>query len=152
MLHELQTISMRSNVWEWTRLLVNKSWSYLHSFCATGVSSGLAAKWPWLECYGGGFKCLLDGRNLILISFLYPNASFSLRCILSNTVHNALNFTPSPHTGLRRYGAVLMNNYNADNFISRERIHFVYVANINYSFIKGTGCKRVPTNSLCALL
>jgi hypothetical protein len=50
------------NVREWTHvLLVNKPCSHLHSFCATGVSSGLATRWPWLECHGGGWESLLHG-------------------------------------------------------------------------------------------
>jgi hypothetical protein len=46
MLHEeQQTISMRSNVQEWTHVLtVNTPCSHRHSFCATGVSSGLATR------------------------------------------------------------------------------------------------------------
>jgi hypothetical protein len=46
MLHEQrQTISMRSNVRELTRVrLVKTPCSHLHSFCAAGVSSGLATR------------------------------------------------------------------------------------------------------------
>jgi hypothetical protein len=46
MLHEQQqTISMRSNVWERTHvLLMNTKWSHLYSFSATGESSGLATR------------------------------------------------------------------------------------------------------------
>jgi hypothetical protein len=46
MLHkQQQTISIRSNVREWTHvLLANTPRSHLHSFCATGVSSGLATR------------------------------------------------------------------------------------------------------------
>jgi hypothetical protein len=40
-----QTISVRNSVREWTHvLLVNKPCSRLHSFCATGMSSGLAVR------------------------------------------------------------------------------------------------------------
>jgi hypothetical protein len=46
MLHEQQqTISVQSNVWEWTHVLlvITPCW-HLHSFCATGVNSGLATR------------------------------------------------------------------------------------------------------------
>jgi hypothetical protein len=61
MLHELQqTISMRSNVREWTHvLLVNTPCLHLHSFCAAGVSSSLATRWPWFKCYGASRESLL---------------------------------------------------------------------------------------------
>jgi hypothetical protein len=40
-----KTISERINIRGWTHvLLVNTSCSHLHSFCATGVSSGLATR------------------------------------------------------------------------------------------------------------
>jgi hypothetical protein len=41
--YQQQTISVRCNVREWTRiLLVNTPRSQRHSFCASSVSSGLA--------------------------------------------------------------------------------------------------------------
>jgi hypothetical protein len=60
MLHEyLQTISMRSNIREWTYvLLVNTSRSHLHSFCATGVSSGLSTRMTLTRALRGGWKSL----------------------------------------------------------------------------------------------
>jgi hypothetical protein len=68
MLHEQQqTISMRSNVREWTHvLLVNTPCSHLKSFCVTGVSCGLATGETltrvspgevWIVCYTGGWTC-----------------------------------------------------------------------------------------------
>jgi hypothetical protein len=46
MLHERQEmILMPSNAREWTHvLLISTPCSHLHSFCATGVSSGLATR------------------------------------------------------------------------------------------------------------
>jgi hypothetical protein len=58
-------IAMRSNVRHWTHVLfVNTACSHLHSFCATGVSSGLATRVTLtrvsrcsLESITGGWTC-----------------------------------------------------------------------------------------------
>jgi hypothetical protein len=57
MLHkQKQTISMQSNVREWTHvLLVNTPCSQLHSFCKSGVSSGLATRVTLTRISGGKF-------------------------------------------------------------------------------------------------
>jgi hypothetical protein len=66
MLHEQQqTISMRSNVREWTHvLLMNTPCSHVYSVCATGVNSGLATKVTLTSVVGRGrWESLLHGAE-----------------------------------------------------------------------------------------
>jgi hypothetical protein len=58
MLHEeQQTISMEINVEEWTHVLLqNTQYSHLHSFHATGKSSGLAAKMTLAQLSQGRYE------------------------------------------------------------------------------------------------
>jgi hypothetical protein len=63
MLHQKQqTILMRGSGREWTYvLLVNTPCSHLHSFCATGVSSGLATRVTLTRLLRGSWESLLHG-------------------------------------------------------------------------------------------
>jgi hypothetical protein len=72
MIHEkLRTNSMRSDVREWTHfVVVNKPCSHLNSFCAAGVSSGLATEVTLIECNGE------VGRNY------YAGADLLPKCVL----------------------------------------------------------------------
>jgi hypothetical protein len=84
-----QTISIRSNVREWTHvLLANTPCSYLHRFCATGVISGLATRVTWLETHEGGLGEFITGGggDLLLIWFLYRSTWWLLGCVLNGTL------------------------------------------------------------------
>jgi hypothetical protein len=76
MLHkQYHAISMRNNVREWTHvMLVNTPCSYLHSFCALGMSSGLASKvtLSWVSrCRWG--ESAARGCICSWFTFLYSN-------------------------------------------------------------------------------
>jgi hypothetical protein len=86
-----QPISMLSNVREWTHvLLVNTPSSHLHSFCANGVSSGLATRvtLTW-GSRGEVWRVYYTGVDL-LISFLYRCTWLLLGCVLIGASCNAL--------------------------------------------------------------
>jgi hypothetical protein len=87
MLHEQhKMILTQSNVQEWTHiLLMNTLCLYLHSFCANGMSCGLATtvilnwvSWRRLGVY-------YTGVDLLLNSFLYHSTCLLLGCILNGT-------------------------------------------------------------------
>jgi hypothetical protein len=68
----IQTARYLTNSSKWFRwqvtfqnehTFVNTPCSHLQSFCATGASSGLATKWPWLECNGRYWDSLLHGAD-----------------------------------------------------------------------------------------
>jgi hypothetical protein len=88
MLHEQQqTISMRSNVREWTHvLLMNTPCSHLHRVCATGVSSGLATRVTLTRVSRGRLgESIYTGVDLLLISFLYCSTWLLLGCVWNGT-------------------------------------------------------------------
>jgi hypothetical protein len=78
---------------EWTHvLLVNTPCSHLHSFCATGVSSGLVTRVTLIWVSRVGLGSLLHRMELQLILFLCPSSAtwFLLGCILN--VHSSSKF------------------------------------------------------------
>jgi hypothetical protein len=81
------SVSMQSNVREWTHvLLVNTPCLYLHSFCATGVSSGLATRVTLARVSRGEVgKVYYTGVDLLMINFLYRIACLFLGCVLNGT-------------------------------------------------------------------
>jgi hypothetical protein len=85
MLHEQQqTISMGSNVREWTRVpFVNTPCSYLHSFCATGVSSGIARRVTLTKGHGG---CWESVTRRWTCSFRFVPSWLLTGCILNYTI------------------------------------------------------------------
>jgi hypothetical protein len=84
-----QTISMRSNVREWTHvLLVNTPCSRLHNFCATGVEQRPSNQGDLdssVTGVGDG-KVYYTGVDLLLISFLYRSTWLLLGCVLNGTL------------------------------------------------------------------
>jgi hypothetical protein len=101
-LHEQQqTISMRSNVREWTHVqLVTTPCSHLHSFCATGVSSGLATRVTLTRVSWGRLEeSITKGLNLLLMLLLHCSTWLLLGCVLNDT-HR------SNHCALKGYAHV----------------------------------------------
>jgi hypothetical protein len=90
MRHEQQQmIAMRSNVREWTHvLLVNTPCLHLHSFCATGVSSGLATRVTLTRVSRGEVgRVYYMGLDLLLIYVLCRSMWLLLGCILNGRSH-----------------------------------------------------------------
>jgi hypothetical protein len=79
MIHEkLRTNSMRSDVLEWTHfVVVNKPCSHLNSFCAVGVSSGLATEVTLIECNGEIGRNYYAGADLFLHVYCTPRLCYS---------------------------------------------------------------------------
>jgi hypothetical protein len=82
-----QTIQMRSHVWEWTHvLLVNTPCSHLHSFCTTGVSSGLATRVTSTRVSRGRLgEPITRGWTFLCFHFLYRSTCLLLGCVLNST-------------------------------------------------------------------
>jgi hypothetical protein len=57
-----------------------------YSVCAASVSSVLAKRATWLECYERGRECLLHGGGPLLISFVYCSTLLFLSCVLNGSL------------------------------------------------------------------
>jgi hypothetical protein len=81
MFHEQQqTISMLSNVQEWTDVL------FMRRFCATGVSSGLATTVTLTRVMQYVEREYYTGVNILMITFLYRSTWLLLGCVLNGTL------------------------------------------------------------------
>jgi hypothetical protein len=93
MFHEQQqTILMWSNVREWTHiLLVNTPFLHLHSFCATGMSSGIATRVTSTQVSGEVGIVYYTGVDLCLTWFSYRN----MWLLLLDSILNGTPYTTS---------------------------------------------------------
>jgi hypothetical protein len=149
MLHEQQqTISMRSNVREWTHvLLVNTQCSHLHSFCATGMSSGLATMVTLTSVMGEVWRVYYTGVDLLLISFLCRSAWLLLGCVLNSTSCSTCN----------RQRFLLLYTKHGKGWHTYERHLVVFVRRQRSSLINCAGwgwwrsrsCMLISRRSIC---
>jgi hypothetical protein len=93
-----KTISMLSTVREWTHVLhANTPCSHLHSFCATGVSRGLATMVTLTRVSRGKLSRVhYTWLDPILVSFLYRSTWLRLGCVLNGTPCTCKSYMDKP--------------------------------------------------------